>query len=122
MSILKPSQSLNKAYRQLSITVDDFARFQQNLEGLLDVIDDKESEENTKTHFMDFLKNTFYFPNYMVAQKGRIDLVIHSGKDAGSSVAVLYEVKKPTNVNEMVYRTNLNDVRIIVVLFEGACR
>lgn len=108
MSILKPSQSLNKAYRQLSITVDDFARFQQNLEGLLDVIDDKESEENTKTHFMDFLKNTFYFPNYMVAQKGRIDLVIHSGKDAGSSVAVLYEVKKPTNVNEMVYRTNLN--------------
>ena len=108
MTAIKPSQSLNKAYRQIPITADDFVKFQQNLKGLLDVIDDKESEENTKTHFMDFLKNTFYFPNYLVAQKGRIDLAIHSGKDATSPVAILYEVKKATNGNEMVSRTNLN--------------
>ena len=108
MSILKPAQSLNKAYRQLSITAEDFGKFQQNLRNLLAVIDDKESEENTKVHFMDFLKNTYYFPDFLVAQKGRIDLAIHSGKDATSPVAVLYEVKKPTNVNEMVTRTNLN--------------
>ncbi len=108
MSILKPSQSLNKAYRQIKVATEDFSKFTQNLQVLLSVIDDKESEENTKVHFMDFLKNTYFFPDFLVAQKGRIDLVIHSGKDATSPVGVLYEVKKPTNVNEMVSRTNLN--------------
>lgn len=106
--MLTPSQSLNKAYRQQKITAEEFVRFQQNLKTLLSVIDDKESEENTKTHFMDFLKNTYYFPDYLVAQKGRIDLAIHSGKDASSPVAILNEVKKPTNVNEMVSCSNLN--------------
>ena len=106
--MLNPSQSLNKAYRQLKITAEDFSKFQQNLINLLTVIDDKESEENTKVHFMDFLKNTYYFPNFLVAQKGRIDLAIHSGKDASTPVGVLYEVKKATNVNEMISCTNLN--------------
>uniref|UniRef100_UPI0026DCC8F7 type IIG restriction enzyme/methyltransferase n=1 Tax=uncultured Butyricimonas sp. TaxID=1268785 RepID=UPI0026DCC8F7 len=108
MVALKLSQTLNKAYRQLKITAEEFAKFQHNLNSLLTIIDDKESEENTKVHFMDFLKNTYYFPDFLVAQKGRIDLTIHSGKDATTPVGVLYEVKKPTNVHEMITRTNLN--------------
>ena len=105
--MLKPTQSLNKAYRQIKVTSEEFSKFQSNLNNLISVIDEKESEENTKTHFMDFLKNTYYFPNYLVAQKGRIDLAIHSGKDAHTSVAVLYEVKKPSS-NEMISCSNLN--------------
>lgn len=108
MAAIKPSQIINKAYKQLKITVEDFTKFQQNLKSLLSVIDDKESEENTKVHFMDFLKNTYYFPHFLVAQKGRIDLAIHSGKDSKSPVGVLYEVKKPTNIHEMVSCANLN--------------
>jgi Eco57I restriction endonuclease. len=106
--MLKPLQSLNKAYRQIKVTGEEFAKFLQNLSNLVAIIDDKESEENTKTHFMDFLKNTYYFPDFLVAQKGRIDLAIHSGKDATTPVGVLYEVKKPTNVSEMVSLENLN--------------
>ena len=104
---MKPSQSLNKDYRQIKITVEKFSKFQQNIKGLLSVIDE-ESEENTKVHFMDFLKNTYYFPDFLVAQKGRIDLAIHSGKDATTPVGVLYEVKKSTlirKINWIRYRT-----------------
>lgn len=47
MVALKLSQTLNKAYRQLKITAEEFAKFQHNLNSLLTIIDDKESEENT---------------------------------------------------------------------------
>lgn len=98
--MLKPSQVINKAYRQVKITTDCFSKFQTNLRSLLSVIDENESEENTKTHLMDFFKSTYYFPDYLVAQKGRIDFVIHSSKLANSSVAVLFEVKKPNYISE----------------------
>lgn len=105
--MLKPTQSLNKAYRQIKVTSEEFYKFQSNINNLISMIDEKESEKNTKTHFMDFLKNTYFFPNYLVAQKGRIDLAIHSGKEANTSVAVLYEVKKPSS-NEMISCSNFN--------------
>lgn len=106
--MLKPSQAINKAYRQVKITTECFSKFQDNLRNLVSVINENESEENTKTHLMDFFKSTYYFPDYLVAQKGRIDFVIHSSKAANSSVAVLFEVKKPNNTNEMVSPDNLN--------------
>lgn len=33
MGAIKPSLALNKAYRQLKITTEEFAKFQQNLKG-----------------------------------------------------------------------------------------
>ena len=106
--MLKISQSINRAYRQVKITTDNFNRFVANLKNLLSNISDIETEENTKTHLMDFLKNTYYHPDYLVAQKGRIDFVIHLSKQANAPVAVLFEVKKNTNATEMITSEELN--------------
>ncbi|MFA7636128.1 MAG: Eco57I restriction-modification methylase domain-containing protein, partial [Monoglobales bacterium] len=106
--MFKPSLSINKTYRQIKVTTEEFSKFQNNLTNLFHVIDENESEENTKTHLMDFLKNTYFFPEYLVAQKGRIDFVIHSGHEAKSPVALLFEVKKPNNTSEMISVNNLN--------------
>src|SRR6266567_6006745 len=100
--------SINKAYRLLKPRRVDLNMFKKNLLDLLGHIDEKESEENVKIHLMDFLKNTFYNPDYLVATKGRTDFVIHLGKDAGSSAGVLFEVKKPSNKADMVSKSNLN--------------
>ncbi|WP_247233746.1 Eco57I restriction-modification methylase domain-containing protein [Telluribacter sp. SYSU D00476] len=72
------------------------------------MINEEESEENVKIHLMDFLKNTYYRNDYLIATKGRTDFVVHLGKEATSPVGVLFEVKRPKNHSEMVSRTNLN--------------
>ena len=106
--MLRISQSINRTYRQLKITTDNFNRFVANLKNLLSNISDTETEENAKTHLMDFFKNTYYHPDYLVAQKGRIDFVIHSSKQANAPVAVLFEVKKCNNSTEMITPEELN--------------
>nr|WP_181127800.1 TaqI-like C-terminal specificity domain-containing protein [Parapedobacter indicus] len=57
---------------------------------------------------MDFLKNTFYHPDFLVSIKDRADFVIHLDKTSQSPVGVLFEVKKPSNKAEMVTKENLN--------------
>jgi adenine-specific DNA-methyltransferase len=101
-------QSLNPAYRLLKPRRNDLNLFKQNLLKLLSQIDEKESEENVKIHLMDFFKNTFFHPQYLVATKGRTDFVIHLGEDAKTHAGVLFEVKKPGNKADMVTKTNLN--------------
>lgn len=49
--MLKPSQAINKAYRQVKITTECFSKFQDNLRNLVSVINENESEENTKSLF-----------------------------------------------------------------------
>jgi len=100
--------SLNKAYRLIKPRRNDLNTFKSNLSNLLNHINEKESEENVKIHLMDFLKNTFYHPDHLVATKGRTDFVIHLGKDGQSSAGVLFEVKKPSNKADMITRNNLN--------------
>ena len=85
----------------------DIEKFKSNFKLLLSHINPKESEENMKGHVMDFLKNTYYNPNYHIATKGRTDFVIHTGKDATHAAGVLFEAKKPSNP-EMVTLSNLN--------------
>ncbi len=101
-------QSLNKAYRLIKPKRARIEAFKGNLMHLLSQIDEKESEENAKIHLMDFLKNTFYHPDYLVATKGKTDLVIHTGKEAKTPAGVLMEVKRPTNKADMVTPQNLN--------------
>lgn len=57
----------------------DIEVFKENLIKLLGQIDEKESEENVKIHLMDFLKDTWYKQNHLVATKSRTDFVIHTG-------------------------------------------
>ncbi len=101
-------KSLNKAYRLIKPKRPDIELFKGNLIKLLGQIDEKESEENVKIHLMDFLKDTWYKQDYLVATKGRTDFVIHTGKEAKTPSGVLFEVKRPTNKGDMVTRQNLN--------------
>ena len=101
-------KSLNKAYRLIKPKRPDIELFKSNLIKLLGQIDEKESEENVKIHLMDFLKDTWYKQDYLVATKGRTDFVIHTGKEAKTPSGVLFEVKRPTNKGDMVTRQNLN--------------
>ena len=101
-------QALNKSYRLIKPKRQAMEAFKGNLIKLLDDLDEKESEENVKIHLMDFLKNTYYAPDLMVATKGKTDFVIHTGKEAKSRVGVLFEVKRPFNKSDMVTRENQN--------------
>jgi hypothetical protein len=99
-------QSLNKAYRLQKPKRQDIELFKTNFLGLLGKIDEKESEENVKIHLMDFLKETWYKQDYLVATKGRTDFVIHTGKDAKAPSGVLFEVKRPVNKGDMISGRN----------------
>ena len=72
-------QSLNAAYRLVKPQRSAIDKFKDGLNTLLQRIDVEESEENVKIHLMDFLKNTWYTPDYLIATKGRTDFVIHTG-------------------------------------------
>ncbi len=73
-----------------------------------DAINSVESEEFHKNLVIDFLKKTYYDPNYFINTKGRNDLVIHNGNNAASTVGVIIEAKKPTNKGEMISKEKLN--------------
>ena len=75
---------------------------------MLDQIDETESEEFHKNLVSDFLKNTWYGTTHFINTKGRTDLVIHNMLNAGSTVGVVVEVKKPTNKAEMLRTDSIN--------------
>jgi len=105
---LSPRKSLNKAYLKVKPTRSNIERFKTNLIGLLDGLDESESEEHNKNDLGDFLKNTFYHPKFYINTKDRTDLVIHNGNDAKGFAGVLIEAKKPSNKTEMIRPDNLN--------------
>ncbi|WP_138933289.1 DUF7149 domain-containing protein [Roseovarius arcticus] len=92
-----------KAYRPARAEVEQFAR---DLEGYLDHIDSKETEENLKTHLMGLLKPT-YQPAHTIEQFGDIDFVIRTG-GKGTSSAVLFEAKREINKADMIRQDDIN--------------
>ena len=105
---LEPRKALNKAFLKIKPNRTYIELFKSNLIQLLDNCNGKESEEFHKNLVIDFLKKTYYDPNYFVNTKGRNDLVIHNGKDAKTNVGVIIEAKSPTNKTEMITKNNLN--------------
>lgn len=101
-------QALNKAYRLIKPKRLEMEAFKTNLISLLGQIDEKESEENVKIHLMNFLWDSFYYPAHLLANKGKTDFVAHTGKDAATPAALLFEVKRPSNTADMVTKTSLN--------------
>lgn len=101
-------QSLNKAYRQINIDKSSFDVFKQQLGFLYKQIASVDTEEKLKGDLMDFLKLTFYGQSYKVSPNGRIDCAIHLGNSIEAPVGVIFEVKMPANVSEMITRDNLN--------------
>jgi type II restriction/modification system DNA methylase subunit YeeA len=105
---LKPAKALNKAFLKVKPNRTDIERFKANLILLLDTTNDSESEEFHKNVVSDFLKKTYYDPNYFINTKGRNDLVIHNGNKASSTVGVIIEAKSPANKSEMITAAKLN--------------
>jgi len=105
---LKPRKALNKAFLKVKPNRNEIEVFKANLIQLLDRTNETESEEFHKNLVSDFLKRTYFHPNYYINTKGRNDLVIHNGDNAKDSVGVIIEAKKPTNKSEMVSTGKLN--------------
>ncbi|MDR1924328.1 MAG: N-6 DNA methylase [Planctomycetaceae bacterium] len=108
--ILTPRQALNKSFlkQKLKPTRTGFDRFRNALVRLLDNINNSESEEFHKNLIAEFLAEAYYKPDHFINTKDRNDLVIHNGNKADSSIGVIFEVKSPSNKNEMVSVDNLN--------------
>lgn len=100
--------SLNKAFLKVKPNRTEIEKFKANLIQLIDRTNDTESEEFHKNLVSDFLKRTYYEPDYFINTKGRNDLVIHTGKNAKTPVGVIVEAKKPTNKAEMLSNVNIN--------------
>ena len=107
MGLLKPSQVLSKAYRQVSIETEDFNHFKDALRTLLLTVSDGQREETQKGHLRNFLSDTFYKPYYMAPEED-IDLAVRLDKTSKSNIGLLIEVKSTTNKNEMISVGNLN--------------
>jgi adenine-specific DNA-methyltransferase len=107
-TLLEPRKALNKAFLKIKPNRSQIENFKENLIQLLNHINEKEQEEFHKNLVIDFLKKTYYDPNYFVNTKGRNDLVIHNGKDAKSNVGVIIEAKRPASQGEMITVANLN--------------
>jgi len=88
-------KALNPAYRKQKVLRADIESFKVHLRTLLQRINTDESEENAKFHLAEFLNNTYYQGNYLIATKDRADLVIHADHSPRSPAAVLVETKRP---------------------------
>lgn len=108
INLLDPRKALNKVFLNIKPNRTNIETFKSNLINLLDAINVKEREENQKNLVMEFLKKTYYDPNYSVNTKENADLVIHNGKDAKTPVGVIIEAKRPSNKTEMISKDNLN--------------
>jgi hypothetical protein len=103
-------EALNKAYIKARPEREAIERFKANFITLLDGIQASpaETEEHLKNLVSDFLKKTWYDPDYNINTSARIDLVIHTGKTAATPIGVIIEAKRPGNKTEMISRTSLN--------------
>ena len=108
MSELTIAKSLNKAYRQVPVDRPIFDGFKAQLRNYYEQISVINTEEKLKGDLMDFLKLTFYGQSYKVSPNGDIDCAIHLGGNIEAPVGVIIEVKKPTNIVEMITREDLN--------------
>ncbi len=97
---VKPRQFLSPLFSKKSIQAEMFARFESELEWLME-LDQSESEEYQKNRVKDFLSNTF---GYEINTKGKIDLAIFGEK----GVEVIMEFKSLANTAEMITQDALH--------------
>lgn len=102
----KISASLPPAVKSLRPTREEFDGFNIALDRYLSRIDEKETEENHKTHLIDVLKAVFPAET-VIEQHERVDCVIRRG-GKGTPPAVLIEAKTQRNLREMISETDVN--------------
>lgn len=108
INIQTPFQALNKSYLRLKTHRMAIDVFKTQFLLLLDRTNDKETEEFHKNLISEFLKETYYKGKHFINTKGRNDLVIHNKETAKTSVGIILEAKKPTNIAEMPTPQDLN--------------
>jgi adenine-specific DNA-methyltransferase len=106
--IQNPKKILNKAYLKEKVLRSDIDLLKSNLNRFFAKIDEDESEEHLKNLTTEFLRDTWYGDTYEINTKDRKDLVIHEGKTSKTPVAVVIEVKRPSNKSEMVSKVKPN--------------
>lgn len=118
-SIAEPKITLNKAFLKRPPLRSEINIFKANLLRLLGKVDEIEREENQKNHIRDFLRDTYYKETNEINTKDFKDLVIHTGKDNKSSVAVIIEAKRPSNKSEMfsVQKPNTKALHEIILYY-----
>lgn len=102
LQVIPPHKALNKAYLKQSVKRDQIETFKAALVRMFERLRPDESEEHLKNIVADFLKNAWYRDSNEINTNGRKDMVIHGGKSSKDPVAVIIEVKRPANKNEMV--------------------
>ena len=93
INLLNLRNSINKAYLKVKPNRTQIETFKKNITSLFDQIKESESEEFHKNIISEFLKNTYFSPTHYINTKSRYDLVIHNGKDSGSTVGVILRQK-----------------------------
>ncbi|OIM23274.1 type II restriction endonuclease [Oenococcus oeni] len=106
--LLDLNQAINKNVKAIVPLGEDKVFFEKHLNNFIQDLDcyQNESEEFQKNLFRDFLRQVI--PNKQINTSERIDLAIYNGRDQASSVGVIVEYKKLSNVSEMMSPTNLN--------------
>jgi hypothetical protein len=110
MPELQIKEALNKAYIKARPERAAIERFKANFIALFDGINTNptETEEFLKNLVSTFLKKTWYETEYYINTSARIDLAIHTGKNAATPIGVIIEAKRPGNKTEMISRSSLN--------------
>lgn len=100
------SRSLSPSLKAFRPAKAEFEKFSTALGRYFDRIDSLESEENLKTHLMDFFKAS-YSPAHLVEQQERIDFVIRTGSK-NTPAAILFEAKRHANKSDMIRKDDPN--------------
>lgn len=104
------AQSLNKAYRRIPVVRDKIDAFKRELSNYFAQRSSNPDaeEEVVRQDIIDLLNRTFYARKNRVSPFKRKDVVVHLGETASAQVGVIIEVKRPSNIQEMVSREDLN--------------
>lgn len=108
LRVTPPHKALNKAYLKQSVKRDQIETFKAALVRMFERLRPDESEEHLKNIVADFLKDAWYRDSNEINTSGRKDMVIHGGKSSKDPVAVIIEVKRPANRNEMISPARAN--------------
>jgi adenine-specific DNA-methyltransferase len=102
-------KSLNLAFLKVKLTFEQIECFKKQAVKLLAEINDHKNEDDYKKPLTDFLeKGCFYNGKYRINSSKTNDLVIHNDKEEKSPIGVIFELKRPGNISEMLSCDNLN--------------
>lgn len=105
---LNPRKSLNKAYLKAPLQREVVETFKRNFVEFADKLNATGSEEFNKNILADFIKHTYYSPEFYVNVSEKIDLAIHIGQTAQTPLGVIIETKRGDSAGEMSRPNKLN--------------